>query len=297
MKKLIVCILFIIPLFAIAQESDNMATKWEELTAPDFVKAVSQSGNVCILPLGVIEKHGPHMPLGTDLLDVRAMVIEAVKEEYAVVYPEFYAGQINEARHQPGTISYSPDLVWQLLLETCNEIARNGFEKIIFVNGHGGNNSLLPYFCMSLLSEKLDFAVYLFQPQTDPKEHQKVEELMKQLPPGAAGGHAGSTETSTMMNVRPELINMDMANAQSGENQNYLSSLENSYTGIWWYAQFPNHYSGDAKYATPELGSALMNEDVSQLVKMIREVKADTKVKELQDEFYEKSKNPINTKQ
>ena len=111
MKKIIACFLLVIPFYMSAQESDNLATKWEELTAPDFVKAVTQSGKVCILPLGVIEKHGPHMPLGTDLIDVRATVIEAVKEEYAVVYPEFYAGQINEPRHQPGTISYSPDLV------------------------------------------------------------------------------------------------------------------------------------------------------------------------------------------
>lgn len=297
MKKFMLCFLLVIPLYLIAQESDNLATKWEELTAPDFVKAVSQSSKVCILPLGVIEKHGPQLPLGTDLIDVRALVVEAVKEEYAVVYPEFYAGQINEARHQPGTISYSPDLVWQLLMETCNEIARNGFEKIIFVNGHGGNNDLLPYFSMSLLSEKRDFVVYLFQPKHDDQEYAEVEKLVMKLPSGAAGEHAGSSETSLMMVVRPDLVKLDVANTQSGENLDRLSNLENSYTGIWWYAKYPNHYAGNAKYANAELGKALLKEDVNQLVKMIREVKSDTKVKELQDEFYDKSKNPINTKQ
>ena len=292
-----VCFLIAIPFYLNAQQSGNLPAKWEELTAPDFVKAVSQSDKVCILPLGVIEKHGPHMPLGTDLIDVRALVVEAVKQEYAVVYPEFYAGQINEARHQPGTISYSPDLIWQMLLETCTEIARNGFEKIIFVNGHGGNNSLLPYFSMSLLSEERDFVVYLFQPKTDPEEHEKVGKLIDELPSDAEGGHADTGETSMMLTIRTDLVKMDKANAQSGEDQNRLSNLENSYTGIWWYARFPNHYAGNAKYANQELGRAIMAEDVNQLVRMVREAKADTKVLELQNKFYEQSKNPIDTKQ
>ena len=54
----------------------NLATQWEELTAPDFVKAVAKSGKVCILPTGIIEKHGPHMPLGTDLISRESSGIE-----------------------------------------------------------------------------------------------------------------------------------------------------------------------------------------------------------------------------
>jgi creatinine amidohydrolase len=297
MKNCILSFFLVFPFWLNAQPSEKLAVKWEELTAPDFVKAVSQSGKVCILPIGVVEKHGPHMPLGTDLIDIRATVLEAVKQEYAVVFPEYYVSQINEARHQPGVIAYSPDLIWKMLLETTHEIARNGFEKIIFVNGHGGNGSLLPYFCMSLLSEKREYAVYLFEPAPDSMEHSNVEKLMSKLSPDAGGGHAGATETSFMMAVRPDLIKMEQAEAQSGEDQNRLSDLNYSYTGIWWYANFPNHYSGIAKYATPELGMALLNEDVNQLVKMIREVKADKKVQELQKEFYMRSEHPIDTKQ
>src|SRR5262244_387353 len=85
----------------------NLPAKWEELTAPDFVQAIHQSQGVCVLPFGIIEKHGPHLPLGTDLLDVRFAVINAVKQEYAVVFPEYYFGQIFEAQQEPGTIAYS----------------------------------------------------------------------------------------------------------------------------------------------------------------------------------------------
>lgn len=301
MKKLItitsILLLSLIPFSQKTSAAESaLSAKWEELTAPDFVKAVSQSGKVCIIPLGIIEKHGPHMPLGTDLIDARAQVLNAVKEEYAVVFPEYYVGQINEARHQPGVIAYSPDLIWKMLQETCSEISRNGFEKIIFVNGHGGNNDLVKYFCMSQLSEKRNYAIYLFQPKTDANEHKKVEELMKKLPP-STGEHAGAMETSYMLVVRPDLVKLDNASMQSGDDLNRLVNLPDVYTGIWWYAKFPNHYAGDANYATPELGRAMLEEDTKQLVRMIHEVKADAKVPELQKQFYEATAHPIETKQ
>src|SRR5215470_871157 len=85
----------------------KLSVQWEELTAADFVQAIHQSGGTCLLPFGILEKHGPHLPIGTDLLDVRHAALNAAEQEYAVVFPEYYFGQIFEARHQPGTIAYS----------------------------------------------------------------------------------------------------------------------------------------------------------------------------------------------
>jgi creatinine amidohydrolase len=95
--------------------------KMEELTSPQFVKAVELSGGVCIIPLGIIEKHGPHLPLGTDMFEARETAFTAAKTEYAIVYPPYYVGQIFEAKHQPGTIAYSNELMWKMLEETCDE--------------------------------------------------------------------------------------------------------------------------------------------------------------------------------
>src|SRR5271157_3757994 len=80
----------------------TLSPKWEELTGPDFIQAIHQAQGVCVLPFGILEKHGPHLPVGTDLLDVRFAVMNAVKQEYAVVFPEYYFGQIFEAQQQPG---------------------------------------------------------------------------------------------------------------------------------------------------------------------------------------------------
>lgn len=140
----------------------SLSTKWEELTAADFVQAVHQSEGVCVLPFGIIEKHGPHLPLGTDLLDVRFAVANAVKDQYAVVFPEYYFGQIFEARQEPGTVAYSLSTQLTLLQETVKEMARNGCKKILIVNGHGGNNSLLPLFAQSQLASPRDYVVYVF---------------------------------------------------------------------------------------------------------------------------------------
>ena len=95
--------------------AQDLTVKWEELTAPDFLKALELSKATCVLPFGILEKHGPHLPLGTDLLNVRYAALNGAKQEYAIVFPEYYFGQIFEAKHQPGTIAYSARLQFDLL--------------------------------------------------------------------------------------------------------------------------------------------------------------------------------------
>src|ERR1700724_732644 len=142
--------------------------KWEELTATDFAKAIHQSQGTCILPIGILEKHGPHLPLGTDLLNIRYISVAAAQQEFAVVFPEYYFGQIFEARHEPGTVAYSAKLQLELLQETTDEMARNGCKKIVILNGHGGNNNLLPFFAQSQLATPHDYVVYVFMRPTYP---------------------------------------------------------------------------------------------------------------------------------
>src|ERR1700690_2151618 len=124
----------------------RLSVHWEELTAADFRSAIQQSQGTCLLPFGILEKHGPDLPLGTSLLDVRYAALHAAEQEYSVVFPEYYFGQIAEARHQPGTVAYRSDLQLALLQATTDEMARNGCHKILIVNGHGGNTALLQYF-------------------------------------------------------------------------------------------------------------------------------------------------------
>jgi creatinine amidohydrolase len=280
-------LLLVLPLTATAQQ--KLSVHWEELTAPDFAQGIARSGGTCLLPFGIIEKHGPHLPLGTDLLDVRYAALHAAEQEYAVVFPEYYFGQIFEAQHQPGTVAYSSHLQLELLQETTDEMARNGCKKVIIVNGHGGNEYLLPYFAQSQLETPHDYVVYVLGLVETPPGGPPKKTTMDM--------HAGESETSTMMISRPDLVHMDRANSQSGADQARLHLPDNLYTGIWWYARFPNHYSGEGSAATHELGQYKMDNWIKAIVDSIKAVKADQTSLKLQNEFFEKAKHPLDTKQ
>lgn len=267
--------------------SQGLHSRWDELVASDWPKALKQSDSVCILPIGILEKHGPHVPIGSDLIQVREWAARATKKEYAVVFPDYFYGQINEARHQPGTFALPERVVWDLLETTCDEIARNGFKKILIINGHGGNPELIRYFIQTRLERQRNYAVYFFEPSSDSLFAKKMQSLHKSDPAGDM--HAGERETSSILYLRPDLVKMDSASIESGVNQKRLS-IPNVYTAIWWYADFPNHYAGEGSKATRELGELVSEHIISQLVTALKEVKADTKTLELQKEFFDRVK-------
>jgi len=285
----LLAILSFLPTVANGQASNSakLSVHWEELTASDFREGIQRSQGTCLLPFGILEKHGPHLPLGTDLLDVRHAALHAAEQEYAVVFPEYYFGQIAEAKHEPGTMAYSRSLQLALLQETTDEMARNGCKKVLIVNGHGGNESLLPYFAQTQLDKTHDYVVYVFDERTP--QHGGPPKT------DALDMHAGQSETSKMMISRPDLVHPDRAKNESGADQKRQKLPEGIYTGIWWYTRFPYHYSGDGSIATKELGEYQMNWWIDSVVKAIKAVKADDVSPKLQKEFYEKSMHPLDT--
>ncbi|MHB1178124.1 MAG: creatininase family protein [Daejeonella sp.] len=134
----ILILLLLIASYATAQE---LPVRWDELTASDFPKALEKSSQTIILPIGILEKHGPHVPIGSDLIHVREWAMRATQKEYAVVFPDYFYGQINEARQQPGTFSLPSKLIWDMLDATIEEFARNGFKRIVIINGHAGEGA------------------------------------------------------------------------------------------------------------------------------------------------------------
>jgi creatinine amidohydrolase len=282
---LLSCVLSAASLFA----QQKLSVRWEELTADDFRSAIGVSKGTCVLPIGILEKHGPHLPLGTDLLNVRYASLHAAEKEFAVVFPEYYFGQIFEAKHEPGTIAYSRRIQLDLLQETTDEMARNGCKKVLLVNGHGGNESLLPYFAQTQLDKPHDYVVYVqWGRNSRPKNSLKTDPLDM---------HAGQSETSNTIVTHPDLVHMDRVKQESGADQKHDPLPETVYTGIWWYARFPDHYSGDGSLASKELGEADMKSWIETIEEAIRAVKHDENSLKLQNEFYEKSHHPLDTKQ
>jgi creatinine amidohydrolase len=261
---------------------------WEHLTSPEFAAAVQECEGVCLLPIGVIEKHGDHLPLGQDTIYIHSVCSRAAEEEKAVVFPFYYFGQILEGKHVPGTIALRADLQLQLLESMCDEIGRNGLSKIILVNGHGGNNAMLPYFCQLMLDTEKDYMTFLsgFPHPTD--EVKRVLEADED-------GHAGEGETSTMMALRPELAKPERF-AEYGSSLARMKAFEEAglSTGVSWYANYPGHLAASKAPFTPEKGEILIENHVDFIRRQIRLVKEDDTPTTLYREFHQRARKPEN---
>ncbi|MFO8007654.1 MAG: creatininase family protein [Candidatus Brocadiia bacterium] len=265
--------------------------QWLELTSEQMPAAVERADGVCLLPMGCVERHGPHLPLGTDQIVADAVARRAAETEPAVVFPPYYLGQIAEARHKPGTVSLPHDLLYQALRATLGEIARNGFGRIIIVNAHGGNRGLLSYVLFSLLQEPCDYIPYVHSVGhllEDDREQWEDMEVAEE------GGHAGERETSLLLHLRPEAVRMEDVTGpedwSSRESQAGLGGLQNPFS---WYARYPSHFAGDPTHAGAEKGEFLFGACVRALAEAIRAVKADRTTPMLQQEFYDAGRDPL----
>ena len=264
---------------------------WEELTGDQFPAAVEAAQGVCLLPLSVVERHGHHLPLGTDMLIARELCRRTAALEPAVIFPNLIFTQILEARHCAGTIAIDADLILRLLDNACREIARNGLKKIVLVNAHGGNGDLLHFFAQTQLAGPRDYVVYLLEGGFLPEDEAAVAAQWAT----SVDGHAGEKETSAIQVIRPDLVDRGALRADDeGLPQGRLQALRDAgvYTGIWWYADHPTHYRGDGSPATAEKGEAFLQARARAIAAAVRLIKADTVTAALQGEFFEASGKP-----
>lgn len=266
-----------------------MNWNWENLTSPDFAEAVKKSGGVCLVPLGVVERHGDHLALGTDLLMIRSLAERAVLREPAVIFPPYYLCQIQENKNYPGTIAIRSSLQFELLDAVCEEIARNGLTKILLLNGHGGNEFFLPQFMFDRLTRRRPYTTYLVRLAAwmeagtrDPGWKERMQSPFDY--------HAGEIETSMMLAAHPDKVRMDRV-APGVESQRRLEHLPHVMTSVWWYADYPEQIAGDARPATAEKGEFLMERFVDRLAGIIRSVRSDTRTAELEREYHEAARS------
>ncbi len=269
---------------AIESSKERVTMQWENLTSDDFADAVKSTGGVCVVGAGVLERHATHLPLGTDMIISHAACVRAAERESAVVYPAVWFGQIFEARCFPGTVNLEPKLLFALYEAVFDEIARNGFSKIIVHNGHGGNWHLLKYLAQSTLWQRKPYTLYIQSTWLNPEE----DKAWKALRETEYHGHACECETSCMLDVAPHLVHMDRVPNEPALNLKRDAHLPDNFSGSSWYAAHPEHYAGDARTATAEKGAKLMELMVASLTRFITNVKNDTVLPALEQEFYDR---------
>lgn len=245
--------------------------RWEELTGNTFVEAVEAAQGVCIIPIGVLEYHGPHLPLGTDMLHSHAVACAAAEQEPALVYPAYHFGLNVETKHFPGGIALRERLLFELLENVCDEISRNGLKKIILLSGHGGNRFYLALFVQLMLDKGKDYVVYFFSHYSG---SQAVEQQIMQT---TVDGHAGERETSMALYVNPELVRLDLlAETDRWPDQAREQHLAGIQTVADWYARFPEHCTGDPRPATAQKGQVMFEAQVASLAERLRIIKQDS---------------------
>jgi creatinine amidohydrolase len=238
--------------------------------------------------MGVLERHSEHLPLGTDFLNGHWLACRAAERAPAVVFPPFYFGQIYEARCFPGAFTLKPELLLELLRSVLDEIGRNGFKKIVIVNAHGGNTHLIPFLAQCSLWEQKPYSLYWFTGDLGEERRKQWEATVET----ELHGHACECETSITLANYPELVKMERVPADPGAGMplGRMSGLKAGYAGIWWYANYPEHYAGDARTASAEKGRVLRELEVQALAEFIQAVKADTAVPELEEEFFRRER-------
>jgi len=281
---------------------------WEYLREEEFNDAIQTAKGVCAVPIGCLEKHGPHSPLGTDTIIAENTAIQASKIEPVVIFPTMYFGEKSGAGEFKGTVIFSIETRWQIFKETCNEIYRNGFNKVVFCNGHGGNSSMLGLFSRRMLEENPNLLVFttntggtkIADLLAEAKEHPEFYSFMngddfKALEDFVEKkkhcGHACLLETARAYHFRPETVRLDLISAESGESIKRFEpfSQYKISSPFSWMADYPNSYSGSNDYVLNErIAKAITEYSIRRLAERFKLLKEETISTEFQKEWLAK---------
>ncbi len=171
--------------------------KWDELNWKEFDKLVPEKYNCCLLPVGTIEAHG-YTNLGTDNTIPIGIAERIADKLKAIVAPLVPYGVTRTLLEYPGSLTISPEVFEDYITDLLESIALNGFEKLIILNGHGGNNDQLKNAAYNIYkSTGMRIIVVHWWMLAD----NVVKEVY-----GQRGGHAALDETAALMSVRPDLL-------------------------------------------------------------------------------------------
>ncbi len=265
--------------------------QWEELSGEAFAAAVEACRGVCLLPLGVLEYHGPHLPLGTDTIRAHAMACDVAEVEPAIVFPVLPFTMNVEAKIYPGGVAIRERLVFDLLENICDEIGRNGLHKIIIFSGHGGNKWFLPHFVMCMLDKGKDFIPYFLNNRgIDPQAVGGYMDfgVFRSTFTSENFGHADEWEASEVLHVRPELVHLETVGDREWPPEDRLDHLPHTYTPMDWFSRQPDLSRGTPGPATPEKGRIFWEHQIKQLAAIVKAIKDDDQAETLYRDFNER---------
>jgi len=255
--------------------------KWEEITYYD-IRNLDKNKTVVLLPVGSIEVHGPHLPLGTDALSIHRVCISVAEKTKSLVLPPLFYAYVPENRNFLGTITLSAETFLKTLEEICDEVYRNGFKKILIVNGHGGNIRPLRLFLREMMAKRKKYELYIYL-----HTWAVIEDTIREVSETSVHEHACEIETSYMLYLFPRLCKMDRVSGEAKLGKKKI--VENVEAMTDWISYAICGYVGDPTKATVEKGKILFEKWVEGLVKIVREIKENTEYEKIMSEYYERA--------
>jgi len=250
---------------------------YERLTWPEVRRAAGED-RVCLVPVATLEDHGPHLPLDTDLRIVSEICRRAAGEAHdqTVLLPAIPHGYDPHHMDFPGPISIG----WETFTRYCKDVgvslARHGFKRILFVNGHGSNQNLVEM-AARLVNVECDEVLAAATFYLSSPEGLAVVEEVRDSDRGGMG-HACELETSIYLAIDPDAVDMSKAVDERSYPEGEHAWLDWSDGSLhlmpWWSSFSRTGVQGEPTKATAEKGKALLDAAVAECVGYVRELRA-----------------------
>jgi len=238
------------------------------------------SAGVAAVPLASIESHGPHLPLGSDPLVIENVMRRVAAQETVAVLPTVIYSSVIEARSLLGAININSEILMDLVENICDEIYRNGFDKVVLVHGHGGNVALSSAFLKRVLERDKPYVVYSLPVLAGCWN--AVKALLES--PEENTGHACEFETSMNLAAHPALVDLPALGEKTFPNMP-TPQVGSAQTPIEWNAHHPEMAVGFPQRATANKGEKMLALWAEGIVHDLRLIKQDTLTRRLMDDY------------
>jgi creatinine amidohydrolase len=240
-----------------------------DMTWPEVATAVAAGMTTVILPLGATEQHGPHLPLGVDTFRAAALAERvAACLPQALLAPVLPIGCSDEHSGFPGLLSLNPETLAALILDCAHRMVAWGVRRLVLISAHGGNDTALAYAAERLRKELPDLAVWLPDDLLSANEASLAVARQDDISPAALGLHAGESETSEMLCLRPDLVQPEpWAPGYTGDMAAIIPRLRE----LGLQPVTPNGILGDPTRANAERGARYLDARAAAIVAALQE--------------------------
>ncbi len=234
---------------------------WSRLTLDGFREATKET-KVAVMVTGAVEPHGTHMALGTDNYLPEYLAEKIANQTKALVLPTIPFGDSWIFNHLQGTVTVNPRILVEYYASVMEAVFKQGFQYILALNGHGGNTSHLAEAARKVTDNGQRLVVLC-------NWWKDLGEEAREIVLETSMGHAAEDETSQLLHVGPELV--DMSSVRTGG----MNMKFNVISGLIREEYIPDAVFGDPRTASSEKGRILMEQAEEQIIELVEQLERD----------------------